>query len=142
MSASAVVVHPSYMIEVQSGYEGRITRLLRSCGVEMVLSVGMGYLSASLAPEVVGQVRTWRGVRAVLTVTDPVQPLTPPAPASSTVVPGMFVRVPCGTVSVVGRVKAVEGGACCVVFSLLGRPVEQTFLISDVSEVPLPEVWR
>ena len=142
MSASAVVVHPSYMIEVQSGYEGRITRLLRSCGVETVISVGMGYLSAALAPEVVGQVRTWRGVRAVLSVTDPVHPLNAPAPATSSVAPGMFVRVPCGTVSVVGRVKAVEGVSCCVVFSLLGRPVEQTFLMSDVAEVPLPEVWQ
>lgn len=142
MSASAVVVHPSYMIEVQTGYETRITRLLRSCGVETVVSVGMGYLSAALAPEVVGQVRSWRGVRAVLSVTDPVQPLAALAPSSSSVVSGMFVRVPCGAVSVVGRVKAVEGVSCCVVFALLGRPVEQTFLMSDVSEVPLPEVWQ
>jgi len=142
MSAAAVVVHPSYMIEVQSGYEGRITRLLRSCGVETVVSVGMGYLSVALAPDVVEQVRTWRGVRTVLSVTDPVEPLTVSAPASSPVVPGMFVKVPCGSVSVVGRVKAVEGVSCSVVFSMLGRPVEQTFRMAEVSEVPLPEVWR
>ena len=55
-----------YVLEVQSGYEKRVMQLLAKAGAQEVINAGMGYLYMTGTSDLMGQVKTWRGVRAVL----------------------------------------------------------------------------
>ncbi len=133
-----------YVLEVQSGYEKRVMQLLAKAGAQEVINAGMGYLYMTGTSDLMGQVKTWRGVRAVLPAEgEALPPLRHSTKQRDSVVtPGGLVKVTLGGTAVVGRVKAVDGKKATVVFALLGRPIEQELPLADLEEVVLPEVWQ
>jgi hypothetical protein len=133
-----------YVIEVQSGYAKRVIQLLTKAGAQNVVNAGMGYLYMTGTPEIVGKAKAWRGVRAVMRSGDVELPALVDCPKSSSgvCVPGGLVKLSLGGTAVVGRVTQVEGEKATVVFSLLGRPIEQQLTITELEEVVLPEVWQ
>lgn len=133
-----------YVIEVQSGYAKRVTQLLAKAGAQDVVNVGMGYVYMTGTPDMIGEAKAWRGVRSVMPAGGVELPSLAESskPSSGVCVPGGLVKVTLGGTAVVGRIKTVEGQKATVVFSLLGRPIEQQLTTTELEEVVLPEVWQ
>jgi hypothetical protein len=132
-----------FVVEVLPGHESRIARLLVRVGASAIVRVGMGYLSMTSSIAMVQEVRSWRGVRAVLPAPNEViVPLSESLVSQPPIRVDMMVKVVRGSMSMVGTVRRVEGDQAWVVFVLLGRPVEQALAIAELSEVAVPEVWQ
>jgi hypothetical protein len=131
-----------YIIEVQPGSETRIVRLLETRGVSELRTLGMGYLSARFSSDQLPTVRGWRGVRAVLPSSAEEHCDLTSQSAASPIVQQALVKLQRGDMAVVGLVKEVSRSDATVVFTLLGRPVEQVCRLTDLEVVEAPEVWR
>lgn len=132
----------TYIVEFQPGAESRIVRLLESYGATKLRTLGMGYLSARLCAGQIRTVRGWRGVRAVLPSSAEEHCDLTSQPAASPIVQQALVKLQRGDMAVVGLVKEVSRSDATVVFTLLGRPVEQVCRLTDLEVVEAPEVWR
>ena len=55
---------------------------------------------------------------------------------------GETVRVPCGTMHVVGRIDQITDGKATIVTALFGRPTKMVVNQEQVQAVELPEAWR
>ncbi len=130
------------IVEVQSGAASRVLRLLKSCGARACQNLGMGYLWAIVPCEQLGEVQKWRGVRAVLPAAESPTALLTSEPAHPPIAVDAFVKLSRERMGVVGQVVRVSGSEATVVFSLLGRPIEQVCPLSELELLEAPEVWR
>ncbi len=133
-----------YVIAVQSGYAKRIIQLLTRAGAQHVINAGMGYIYMTGTSDIISEAKAWRGVRSILPACGEELPslLVCSKSSGQAYVPGGLVKVTLGGTAVVGRIKRVEGEKATVVFSLLGRPIEQQLTTTELEEVVLPEVWQ
>lgn len=131
-----------YVVQVQAGSESRILRLLASCGSNEGRDLGMGYVSACLDAQQVLTVKGWRGVLAVLPSSERPRVTVSAEPTAPAITEQALVKLQRPHMAVVGRVKRVTTSEATVVFTILGRPVEQVCPLSDLQVVEAPEVWR